>query len=168
LGATEVEPLGFFSAELEPWAAYRDLRENMFRLHYQYGRPLVIPLLLHVVPRGIYPDKPQNSAGYVAQALNPIAFENGFAVPSTFAGDLYLNFGIIGVVFGTLFLGSYAGRIDRIAIRRDRQHAGLFILAFGSFPSLLRDSLSSTLFTVASWLVVYWLFSLLARDRLRL
>lgn len=167
LGTSGFESKQLFVSELTPWSTYRSIRENMFQLHYQYGKTLGLPFVLRVIPRGLYPEKPQNSVGYVAQTLNPTAFESGFTVPATFAGDLYLNFGLVGVILGSLALGAYAGRIDRIVVRKQRERVGLFILAFGNFPSLLRDSLAATVFNLAIILAAYALFSAVARSRLR-
>jgi len=162
LGFEARSSIGFFIAELTPWTVYSEIKGNMHLLDYQYGRTILMPLALRAIPRGIYPAKPQNSSGYVATVLHPEAFEAGFGIPPTYMGDLYLNFGIAGVLVGTLLIGFSAARVDGLTRWRGRADLGLFAVAFSFYPSLMRENLATTLFTVGVSLSVYKLMSLWA------
>ncbi len=144
-----------FTSELAPWTAYRDIKENMDKLGYQHGNTLFLPFVLKVIPRGLYPDKVQNSAGYYMSVLYPDQFNAGFVVAPTYMGDLYLNFGICGVCVCTIIFGVLSGRVDGILIYQHLQWFGIFIIVFACYISLLRDSLSNAMFNLMVAIVLY-------------
>lgn len=62
-------------------------------------------LLFTVIPRSIWPNKPENTQQIVADWLEPAAI--GLSLPPGIIGDVFINFGIFGVilmfVFGFIF-----------------------------------------------------------------
>lgn len=149
----------FFNSELSPFLAYRDLQDNIDTLGYQYGNTIIGPYFLKLIPRGMMPEKPQNSGGYIMENLHPREFEAGFALAPTYMGCLYLNFGLAGVVLGTFLLGLFSGYFDRILILHDYRHLGLFVLVFYYYFPLLRDDTSNILFLLSASVLVYLLVS---------
>jgi hypothetical protein len=154
-----VSPSGLFFSELSPWLAYRDIRDNMDQLNYQYGRTLIIPFFLRFVPRGIWPEKPQNSAGYFNNVFHPEASKAGFMTAITYLGALYLNFGFPGIVIGTILLGYFSGCIDGIVIYRQWKKIGMFFIVFFYYVSILRDDPSVVLFNLTITIIIYLLLS---------
>lgn len=148
-----------FASELTPWMAYREIRSNIDLLDYQYGKTLIIPFVLKVVPRGLFPDKPYNSSGYYMSVLRPKQFEAGYSLAPTYMGDLFLNLGWPGVLVGTVFLGIFSGRIDRIVLCRQMNKLGLFVVVFASYFALLRNNLSDSIFIIAVNLLLYLVIS---------
>lgn len=166
IGLTRAESLGsrlqvesLFISELTPWAAYRDIKTNIEQLGYQNGRTLFLPFLLRVVPRGLFPNKPQNSAGYYMSMLFPDLFAKGFVIAPTYMGALYLNFGMLGVLAGTFLFGIFSGRIDGIVIYRQFRRIGLFFLVFAIYLSLLRNDPAGTMFDLLISILVYFTIS---------
>jgi len=143
------------ASELSAWRAYNEIREDMPELHYQYGYRIFVPLLLKIVPRGLVPNKPYNSGGYFGWREHPHAAAYGFMTAETCFGDLYLNFGITGVLVGAVFIGLFAGAVDAIRLFGRVDRMGLFLTVLGSFPTLLRDNLSESLFFIGSTLLLY-------------
>lgn len=72
-------------------------------MDYQYGRTL-LTWLVAPVPRAVWPDKPAVNVG---QELGPALFETNArtGVPPGMVGELYLNFGLLGVLVGLLAVG---------------------------------------------------------------
>lgn len=86
------------------------------RIPYRLGNTY-LPLLLKPVPRAIYPDKPQDVPEFrrVGQsyALLPEGNEiNVFKVHQM--GEMYINFGIAGVLLGMLILGALCRALYRM------------------------------------------------------
>lgn len=67
-----------------------------------YYRLLFLP-----VPRKIWPSKPENTQRIFARALDPELGRQGVTIPPGIVGDLYINFGKLGVIgmlaFGFIF-----------------------------------------------------------------
>ncbi len=63
-------------------------------------------LLFIIVPRAVWPDKPQNSQRVLAKIINPAA-DDVQTIPAGIIGDLYANFGFWGILgmflFGMIF-----------------------------------------------------------------
>ncbi len=70
---------------------------------YQYGKTMV-SWLLAPIPRALWPEKPPIGAG---QDLGPAIFDSrkGTGVPPGIVAELYLNFGLGGILFGLFFAG---------------------------------------------------------------
>ncbi len=74
----------------------------------KYGRQLLV-VLFFWVPRAIWPDKPFFSGLTVAQE-HDLWFQQ---ISMNYFAEGYINFGIIGVVLFTLFLGFISARFDK-------------------------------------------------------
>ena len=72
------------------------------RMDLQHGKEY-IQNAAFIIPRFLWPDKPLNFDLYLKEQLHR-SFEGG-GLPATPIGSLYLNFGLIGVVFGMLGIG---------------------------------------------------------------
>ncbi len=73
-------------------------------LPYQGGQTY-FSLLMAPIPRSMYPDKPISPSGLFTAACSPEYLETGSSIPPSFMGELYMNFGWIGVVLGMLVFG---------------------------------------------------------------
>jgi oligosaccharide repeat unit polymerase len=152
-----------FASEVSPWIAYQDIQENIEYLGYQEGRTILIPMLLKFAPRGLVPDKPQNSGGYYMDLMYPDRFDAGFALAPTYLGDLFLNFGKIGVLAGTAILGLLTGVADSLVRRAPERYLGYYLVCLFYYVSVLRDALANSLFNLFSSLIVLFAISVLAR-----
>jgi hypothetical protein len=122
------------------------------RVPYQHGRSLWQPAL-SILPgmKGFLYLAPQyrqlNLMEYVDQALVSVTPpEHPVAQSMTPPGDLYLNFGIAGVVVGMLILGALYGLFDRGFNVNGPVSAG--VVAFAGLPLLELDpNLAYTLVT---------------------
>ncbi len=145
-------------SEISPIQAYSEIKENEEALGKTYGSTVVWPLLFKVVPRGLFPGKPINSGAYFMTIVHPLDFAAGFALPPTFFGDAYINFGIWGSILGCLLLGAIAARLD-VAYKQARlSRLPWFLIFYANFYSLLRsplsESLAGILLTLTAWLVL--------------
>ncbi len=145
------------TSELSPLQAYDEIRTNIGALGHPRGRTIVLPLVLKLVPRAWFPDKPLNSGAYYMSTLRPAEFEAGFTIPPTFFGDAYLNFGFAGALAACLLLGAVAARLDRGYKRAMLARVPIFLLVWANSFSIMRDpiseSLAGVLLTLAVWLV---------------
>lgn len=66
---------------------------------------------LVLMPRSLFPGKPQNTQRVVAQWINP-EVEN-YTVPPGIIGDLYINFGVLGIISMVVF-GFVIGQIEKM------------------------------------------------------
>ena len=92
------------------------LEQTPQRIPYWWGETY-FPLLVKPVPRAIYPNKPEDVAEFrrVGQsyALLPAGNEiNLFKVHQM--GEMYINFGIVGVLVGMLILGALCRTLYRL------------------------------------------------------
>jgi hypothetical protein len=93
---------------------------------YQHGSDYVTIPLQVIVPRTIWRNKPQRFATefgnlYFAQPGN-----TSYAI--TAVGDLYMNFGVAGIMFGSLLLGAFFRFVYELLVNRsDRSDVGLFV-----------------------------------------
>ena len=83
-----------------------------------------------LVPRSFYPDKPSyHGSAYVTEILYPGMTEKGHFVGSLYWTEWYLDFGLLGVLLGSVFLGAFLKYFLRL-MENSSGNAGLFI-AFG-------------------------------------
>lgn len=137
--------LPILESELSPIEAYSDIKGNMPVLGRKHGSTIVLPLVFKVVPRGVFPGKPLNSGAYYMSVIRPAEYQAGFALPPTFFGDTFLNFGPMGSIVGCLLVGMASARLD-VAYREPRlARLPWFLIVFVSYYSLLRSPLSETL-----------------------
>ncbi len=149
------DTVAMFTSELSPVQAYGDIKANIGVLGHPHSKTIVLPLLLKIVPRAWYPNKPLNSGAYYMSTVRPAEWAAGFALPPTYYGDAYLNFGFVGALLAALLLGVVAARLDfgyrRVVIAR----IPWFLLAFANFYALMRDPVSDSLAGIALTLLVW-------------
>jgi hypothetical protein len=122
--AVSVERVVALDRELEAhlWSAIED-RNNSIpvfmavidrtpdHIDYQLGRTYA-RILAAPIPRSVWPDKPViDESGFVGRAL---LGERGYGLSPGFAGILYLNFHLPGVLIGYLLLGWFHQRVYAI------------------------------------------------------
>jgi len=102
-------------------------------------------LLIWWVPRAWWPEKPESMGLLFGPQYLPGWEQSGssFLAPSLI-GDLYLNFGLAGIVLGLACLGTAFRLMYEYLIARQRSPAGLFIYAVLLFHSLSAVEMSFT------------------------
>ena len=124
---------------------------------YLYGQSYY-RLLLTPIPRSIWPDKPLNSQRIIAQWIDPDA-KSVQTTPVGIIGDLYVNFGMWGVL-GMFVFGHLLGRLDR----RDTVESMLLMaIAFAMIFHLTRGAFTNPVLN----LIVYYVIIRLAVGYLR-
>ena len=108
-----------------------------------YYRLLFVP-----IPRAIWPGKPQNTNRVFARVLDPDLERRNVTIPPGIVGDLYINFGPVGV-FGMMVFGALFGR-ERYRNLTDL----LFLAGMGNWIfHLTRGALTNPLvLLVATWI----------------
>ena len=85
-----------------------------------WGGETCYPILVAPIPRIIYPDKPQenvgNTFGHRYDILPPGNWQTSINIPQII--KLYGNFGILGVVFGSLLIGVLYRTLDQMFLHR--------------------------------------------------
>lgn len=151
--APDIEAM--FTSELSPVQAYGDIRANIKVLGHPDGSTIIWPLLLKVVPRAWFANKPLNSGAYYMSVVRPAEWAAGYALPPTFFGDAYLSFGYVGALLCSLFLGAVSARVDLAYRRHMLSRMPVFLLIFANFYALMRDPLSESLAAILLTMFVY-------------
>ncbi|MBU0617733.1 MAG: hypothetical protein KKI02_08445 [Planctomycetes bacterium] len=118
-----------------------------------YYRLLFVP-----IPRSVWPGKPENTQRIFARVHDPRLRRRGTTIPAGIVGDLYINFGPLGVlgmiVWGALF-----------ALERYRRLSHLFVLAASGWwlVHIVRGSVTVPLL----FLAVMWVFSVVFEKIIR-
>lgn len=93
---------------------YTDIVINMFQLvpnQYEYlNGQSYYRIFFIITPRFIWPNKPHNTETIVGGWINPEIY--GLSIPPGIIGDLYINFGLVGVVLMLIF-GLFFSYIDK-------------------------------------------------------
>jgi hypothetical protein len=145
------------ASELTPWIGYNEVKKNIDKLNFQYGKTLIIPFFVQFIPRGFWTEKPINTSAYFNTIIYGDAADAGFMLPITIMGVLYLNFGFLGVITGVFILGIYSGAIDsRVCCSRNSSF-GFYLIGFTTFFSLLRNDTSVALFQLISCFFIYFI-----------
>jgi len=107
---------------------------------FQNGSRLVDGLLYAFIPRILWPDKPMITPlwflVYLHEAKTPETATN--AIGPSFIGDLYWNFGLAGVVLGSLLVGLLLGKLWSMAGNDPRGrplHLLLYVIIVLNMPS---------------------------------
>lgn len=88
------------------------------KIPFEYGRTLLMIALIWI-PSVLYPGKPLTAPGVFTMAFWPSAWlKDGTTLPPGFFGEMYMNFGWLGLVGGGLLAGYLYGRSYRAAIVR--------------------------------------------------
>lgn len=163
-GASALERSGpLLKSELTPIQAYAEIKQYDAILGRTHGSTIVWPLLLKLVPRGFFPDKPLNTGAYYMSVVRPNEFAANYALPPTYFGDGYLSFGMGGAVLLTFLLGLAVARLDPAYREARLAKLPLFLIVFATFYAILRDplseSLSGILIITGMWLLLRAVFT---------
>jgi hypothetical protein len=103
---------------------------------------IAIPVIL--VPRALWPSKPSLEAGYVfSQQYVGLLPSQRTSIPVTQPGDLYMNFGVPGVILGMTLWGMLVALLTRWFMRQQGVAAFLFfIVALGTVTNIEADFVS--------------------------
>lgn len=155
--------------ELSPIVAYETIKTNLDKgvLSHQYGKTIIPPIIFKVVPRSWYPDKPINSTAYYAQKTNSDAFENGFMIPSTFYGDLYLNFGLIITIFICIFFGYFVAVLDYAYMDNIKSVLFIYLIIHNNFYAFLRNNIPEGFMNIFLTFAIYFFYRLLIESLTR-
>ncbi|HYE32174.1 MAG TPA: O-antigen polymerase [Methylomirabilota bacterium] len=102
------------------------LIENTYGVltEYHYGGTL-LRIVTQLIPRAFWPDKPYDLGVELEQLWRP---GSASGIPPGLFGEMYMNFGSIGVVFGSLLCGLLAALLFRKLVLSG-SHIGLVIYA---------------------------------------
>jgi hypothetical protein len=110
---------------------------------YEYGWPSALETLTIIIPKAIWPDKPQaiseRFANYFfGEALTEARgyeAENWSGISPTVIAEWYWHLGLPGVIFGLFILGRIAARVYA-SLQQNREHPGAvlcYCIVFASF-----------------------------------
>lgn len=104
---------------------------------FLYGRSYV-EVLFQPIPRALFAGKPVAAGFMVGQLLRGV----NVGIPSTAMGELYLNFGVFGIVPGMLLFGLLCAMVDHwLKDNRDSPAVVLvFSFLFASLPQIVTRS----------------------------
>ncbi|AVO60415.1 oligosaccharide repeat unit polymerase [Pseudomonas chlororaphis] len=130
-------------------------------LDWQNGTTLLMIVLI-LIPSGIFPNKPMTAAGVFTGAFWPnMWLREGTTLPPGIFGELYMNFGTLGVLLGGLLLGVLWGWLYGVTINNPKSDRalGVYALTVASMLHLFRGELASVALLVASILIPFLLLS---------
>jgi hypothetical protein len=151
-------PLGFILGEVE-------------RDGFRYGETMAY-VSYAFIPRLLWPDKPSLSKSSwftVYLGFSPREAEATTATGITATGELYWNFGIIGVVSGMLFIGILIGAVWRLAGADPRGkllHTLLYTSVLAGIVNM-PEAVTTIAFWVADFLIFGAIFLLLGSRPVR-
>lgn len=145
------------SGEFTPIVAYQGIKINIDYLGYQYGNTIFPTMLFKLTPRSWMPDKPTSSSGYFMEKILPNDAAGGYFISSSIYGDMYLNFGFLGVILFCLLLGGFSARIDLIFIEHNVRLLPMFLIIYYYYYVLLRGDLQGSLSLVLLTAAVYFI-----------
>jgi oligosaccharide repeat unit polymerase len=124
-------------------------------LNYQYGLTY-LHLLIYPIPRLLWHAKPSPiGTGIFTEVFFPGEYFAGVTKGITLPGELYLNFGILGISGGMFLFGIFLKRLDNyIRVNRSNPKAILFY-ATALVP--LIAALRSGIFLYAQYLGMFWI-----------
>lgn len=123
---------------LETVSQYSDYTRNAMMLidsHFplQYGRLTIEAHIFGRIPRVLMPSKPKNFGGlYLDDVFYPRSMDEDAGVPDFGVGVQYADFGILAIVYLTMF-AMLRGWLVRVFVRRlifSRHPADFFLVAF--------------------------------------
>lgn len=91
---------------------------------FQYGSGLAAAIPV-VVPRWLYPDKPEGTAAKLTRAFFPLRYRVGIREAPSAITEFYANFGLPGVLAGMWLLGVLLGALYRHHLRSGSQTSAI-------------------------------------------
>lgn len=160
---SEFSDLNFIPTTEFLYAGHFDAYENFASAveadFVSYGYQL-LGSILFFIPRGYWPDKPVGSGYEMAERLG-YSFNN---ISMPFLGEAYVNFGVLGIVIFSIFIGYAMARLDKtfservgIANKVDYPMAVYFYVIGALFFVLRGDFLSSFAYLVAGLSVAFFI-----------
>jgi hypothetical protein len=114
-------------------------------LEFQNGRTLLAMLTI-AVPSSLFPEKYLTAPGVFTLSIEPDRWlREGTTLPPGFIGEMYMNFGTIGVAVGLLGFGAAFGWIRRVVKERGRDPVTvtLYALAVAMMAHYVRGEVVS-------------------------
>lgn len=125
---------------------------------FSYGYQL-LGALLFFIPRSLWPNKPIGTGATVISGLNQFYFTN---VSAPLIGEVYINFGLFGILIIGFILGMLIYRADNAYWNKTNKYS--YIRLFYPFLMLMfffierGDLLSSGSYTFAMWLFSWLMY----------
>jgi oligosaccharide repeat unit polymerase len=121
------------------------------QLAFQYGRTFAA-----VIPGAPFP----TGGNIFTRTFFPVSAAEGTSIPTPLPGELYLNFGVPGMVVGTFLFGTVLGSVEVYRRRRPASTGALVVYAYSVLPLAL--VIRGEFATFAGYYVVGLAFLLLA------
>jgi len=129
--------------------------ETPHDLPYRFGETLLI-WIVFPIPRAIWPGKPVNVGGQIAAEI----YGAGNGTPPTLIGELYWNFGILGVLGGMFVLGIALRSLVTYRERNGSPWTMLFstvlLLQFARITTVTPLMIEIGMWLVPLSIAVYW------------
>ena len=129
---------------------------------YLYGSSL-IKIFVSWIPRSIWKGKPEDIVSLIVQKDNPNKFAGGTSQGTTFLGELYWNFSLIGIIIGMYIFGI----INKYVKNGIQYHINnpwriiIFSLLVATFFEFFRGGISTIIVTntiqYAFPIILFWL-----------
>ena len=134
---------------------------------YSYGAGLM-RFAYFVVPREVWPDKPENLSRVLTQRYDPLTYLGGGSATPSLVGEFYLEFGWLGILPGALALGYFFGRGYRwLWANLDTKYATLIYScgAFSFIGNIVRGGVFGSVIDLALLTLPMLLLIRLSRQR---
>jgi oligosaccharide repeat unit polymerase len=102
---------------------------------HRYGATYLQSLLI-LVPRAVYPERPEPLNVWLARTFFPRAYAKGGGYAGALVGEAYLNFSFLGPVVVLLLMGVFCAWLGRL-LRTAGNSPGVVLLACNTIPWLL-------------------------------
>ena len=102
-------------------------------------------LLTAPIPRSMWTSKPQVSPDqYVAENIYGYFGDGWYLVPPGYFGELYMNFGVIGIIFGAFLLGAILAYLCNVVLKDHKYGSPAKIVFFVFLTRILSKILGSS------------------------
>lgn len=127
---------------------------------FQLGRGMILGTLILMIPRAIWPGKPQEAiVEYIRWSINERASESGLAYNNI--GEYYVEFGIIGCIFFMFIFGVVCRRMKEWYLSEVRTTSSL-VLYSTTYPLIFAlinagwtpANFYTVLFTIMPWVII--------------
>jgi len=137
---------------------------------YQWGRTY-LSLFAMPIPRAWWgEDKPVTAPGVFTEHIWPVRYLLwGTTVPPGLLGEMYMNFGLIGVLPSSLFFGLLYGWITRVRLEIPKmQYDILYALLVAAMPHYIRgDMVTPTILVLSIYLPARFLLAICSRESIK-
>jgi hypothetical protein len=145
------------------------VRQAGERVPYFHGKTLVEGLEI-MIPRAIYPDKPDLSIGnWTGQAFGEVHWQDDITnLSPTFIGEFYMNFGLTGVCVGMALTGVLAVLVDRyLIVQRNSWTMPIMVSFVGWQEAFIGHSILPFIKSAFVWLAILLVVKKFAQKRSR-